>query len=125
MKKIFAPLILSLICVFAFTTGSAQNISKKSLVSDLDNSNGMTMDSKQKKQYDDINNRTANELMDVDKNQKSKNERDKDIDNIFDKRDNDVDKMFGNDKKYDDTRNSFHKNSKELRRKIKLGKLII
>jgi hypothetical protein len=125
MKKMFAPVILSLVCAFAFTTGYAQNISKKSLVSDLDNSSGMTMDSKQRKQYDEINNRTANELMDVDKNPKSKNDRDKDIDNLFDKRDNDVDKMFGNDKKYDETRKSFHKNSKELRRKIKLGKLVL
>jgi hypothetical protein len=125
MKKLFAPVMLALVCVFAFTAVSAQNINKKSLVSDLDNSNGMTMDSKQKKQYDDINNRTANELMDVDKSPKSKNDRDKDIDHIFDKRDKDVDKMFGNDKKYDDTRNSFHKNSKELRRKYKLAKFVM
>jgi hypothetical protein len=125
MKKLFAPILLALVCVFAFTAVSAQNINKKSLVSDLDNTDGIKMDSKQKKQYDDINNHTANQLMDLDKTPKSKNDRDKDVDKIFDQRDNDVDKLFGNDKAFEDSRKNFHKSSKELRRKYKLAKFVM
>jgi len=126
MKKIIAPLILPLLSAFVFTTASAQSsLDKKTMISQLDNTNGMTMDNKQKKDYDNINSRTADELIDVDKSNKPKNDRDKAIDGIFDKRDKDVDNIFGNDKKYDESKRNYDRNSKDLRRKYKLTKFVL
>lgn len=117
-------LVLVFVGAFSFQ-GSAQIINKKSLLGDLNKSDGMTMTAKQKKDYEDINSRTANSLLDMDKKKLSKNDRDKEVDRIFDKRDKEVEGLFGIDKKLEDTRKAYRKQTRGLRLKIKAAKLVL
>jgi hypothetical protein len=125
MKTIIATLFA--VCLFSLsaTTVAAQTINKKSLMSDLNNADGMTMDSKQKKEYESINTNTANSLLEMDKKTMPKDDRDKEVDKIFDKRDNDVDKLWGKDSIYEDTRKTYKKKTRSLRLKIKAAKLVM
>ncbi len=125
LNKNLSKFFLLFICVFAIQSVSAQSMNKKSLISDLNNTDGVKLDSKQKKDYESINNKLADDLEDLDKKSKNQNDRDKEVDRLFDKRDNDIDKMFGNDKKFDDTRKELKKTSNHMRRKIKLTKLVL
>jgi hypothetical protein len=125
LNKNLTKLFLLFICVFALQSLSAQSMNKKSLVSELNNTEGVKLDSKQKKDYESMNNKLADDLVNMDKNSKKQDDRDKEVDRLFDKRDNDIDKMFGNDKKFDDTRKELKKTSNHMRRKIKLTKLVL
>lgn len=125
MKTILATLLVLCFCGLSANTVSAQTINKKSLLSDLNNSDGMTMDSKQKSSYESINSNTANSLLEMDKKNLSKDDRDKEVDKIFDKRDSDVDKLWGKDSIYEDTRKTYKKKTRSLRLKIKAAKLVM
>lgn len=124
MKSIISTFVLLCFCAFT-VTANAQTINKKSLMSDLNNSDGMKMDAKQKKDYESINERTANDLLELDKSKKSKDDRDKEVDKIFDRRDNDIDKIWGKDSMFDDTRKTYKKQTRMLRLKIKAAKLVM
>lgn len=104
---------------------SAQTLNKKVLLSDLNNSGDTKLTPQQKSDFNASNDKLANDLLNVEKNSKSKAERDKGIDNLFDKRDKDIDKMFGNDTKFNDAKKSMKKNSRSLRAKVKLAKLVV
>ena len=125
MKSYFVKMIMYSLCAFMFTSVNAQTLNKKTLVSDLNNTEDVTMSEQQKKDYESINNRLADDLVNVDKSEKSQEDRDKEIDKLFDKRDNDVDNIFGKDSKYDDTRKNLKKTSNKMRRKMKLTKLVL
>lgn len=125
MKSYFVTMILFSFFAFAFTSVNAQTLNKKTLVSDLNKTEDVTMTAQQKKEYESINNRLADDLVNVDKSEKSQEDRDKEIDKLFDKRDNDVDNIFGKDSKYDDTRKNLKKTSNKMRRKMKLTKLVL
>ncbi len=124
-NKNLTKFFLLFFCVFTIQSLSAQSMNKKSLLSDLNNTEGVKLDSKQKKDYESINSKLADDLVDLDKKSKNQDDRDKEVDRLFDKRDNDIDKMFGNDKKFDDTRKELKKTSNHMRRKIKLTKLVL
>ncbi len=125
MKSTIASLLV--LCYLGLSAISlhAQTINKKSLLSDLNNSDGMTMDSKQKKEYESINNTTANSLIALDKKSLPKDQRDKEVDKIFDKRDKDVEGILGIDSKLEDTRKTYKKKTRSLRLKIKAAKLVL
>ena len=124
--KIFSKILFLAIFTFSLQTVSAQLMNKKSVLSDLGNTEGVKLDSKQQKDYDRINNDLADNLLKVDSDKnKSKNDRDKEIDNLFDKRDNDIDNLFGKDSKYNETKKSMRKTSNKMRRKMKLAKFAL
>jgi len=125
MKSFFVTMILFSFCAFTFTSINAQTLNKKTLVSDLNKTEDVTMSEQQKKDYESINNHLADDLVNVDKSDKSEKDRDKEIDKLFDKRDNDVDAIFGKDSKYDDTKKNLRKTSNKMRRKMKLTKLVL
>jgi hypothetical protein len=58
-------------------------------------------------------------------NSKSKEELDKETDRLFDKRDKDVDGIFGIDDKYEDTKKSLKRQSRSIRLKVKAAKLVL
>ncbi len=125
MKSYFVTMILFSFFAFTFTSVNAQTLNKKSLLSDLNKTEDVTMSEQQMKEYESINNRLADDLLNVDKSDKSEKDRDKEIDKLFDKRDNDVDSIFGKDSKYDDTKKNLRKTSNKMRRKMKLTKLVL
>ena len=123
--KLFSKILFLVIFTLSLQAVSAQVMNKKSIVSNLGNTEGVKLDSKQQKDYDKINNDLAENLLKVDKSPKSKNDRDKEIDGLFDKRDNDIDNLFGKDSKYEESRKSMKKTSKKMRREMKLAKFAL
>jgi predicted oxidoreductase len=125
MKPFIAKLLLLSIFVLGINSLGAQTLNKKSLISDLNNTEGVKLSPQQQKDYESSNNKLAGDLLNMDKSSKSKDDRDKEVDRLFDKRDNDIDNLFGKDSKYDETRKSMKKTSNKMRRKVKLAKLVV
>jgi hypothetical protein len=125
MKPIIVKLLLLSIFVLSINSLGAQTLNKKSLLTDLNNTEGVKLSPQQQKEYESSNSKLAGDLLNMDKSKKSKDDRDKEVDRLFDKRDNDIDNMFGKDSKYDDTRKSLKKTSNKMRRKVKLAKLVM
>jgi hypothetical protein len=125
MKPFFTKFLV--LCIFALSinTIQAQTLNKKSLLTDLNNTEGVKLTPQQQKDYESSNNQLAGDLLNMDKSKKSKDDRDKEVDRLFDKRDKDIDNLFGKDSKYDETRKSLHKTSNKMRRKVKLAKLVM
>ncbi len=123
--KLFSKILFLAIFTLSLQAASAQIMNKKSIMSDLGNTEGVKLDSKQQKEYEKSNNDLAESLLKVDKSPKSKNDRDKEIDGLFDKRDNDIDNIFGKDSKYEESRKSMKKTSNKMRRKMKLAKFAL
>ncbi len=124
-KAVLASLLVLGISSFLSITASAQLINKKSLLKDLNDSEGMTLSPKQKKDYEEINARTANSLLDMDKKKLSKDDRDKEVDRIFDRRDKEIEGIFGIGDKVEDTRKAYRRKTRGLRLKIKAAKLVL
>ena len=91
---------LAFLLVFSVTEMSAQYKNKAALTSDLNVTSGFNLNAKQKKDYDNLNTKLISDLAINEKTTKSKAERDKGIDRIFDKNEKDLDKLFGNDPNY-------------------------
>lgn len=125
MKSFIVKLLLLSIFVLSINSLGAQTLNKKSLISDLNDTEGVKLTPQQQKDYESSNTKLAGDLLNMDKSSKSKDDRDKEVDRLFDKRDKDIDNMFGKDSKYDDTRKSLHKTSNKMRRKVKLAKLVV
>lgn len=123
--KLFSKILFIALFTFSLQTVSAQVMNRKSVMSDLGNTEGVKLDSKQQKEYDKSNNELADNLFKVDSKKKSQNDRDKEIDGLFDKRDNDIDNIFGKDSKYEESRKSMKKTSNRMRRKMKLAKFAL
>jgi hypothetical protein len=125
MKKQITDFLLLAVLVFSVSAISAQNLNKKSLVADLNNTEGVALTQQQQKDYESINNKLADDLLKASTNSKSKEELDKETDRLFDKRDKDVDGIFGIDDKYNDTKKSLKKSSRKMRLKVKAAKLVL
>ncbi|MBK6285603.1 MAG: hypothetical protein IPF54_25685 [Draconibacterium sp.] len=125
MKNQITKLLLLAVFVFSVNALSAQLLNKKSLVADLNNTEGVALTPQQQKDYESINNKLADDLVKASTNSKSKEELDKETDRLFDKRDKDVDGIFGVDDKYQDTKKSLKKSSRKMRMKVKMAKLVL
>jgi len=125
MKQVIAKLLVMSIIALGINSLGAQTLNKKSLLSDLNDTEGVKLSPQQQKEYESSNTKLAGDLLNMDKSSKSKDDRDKEVDRLFDKRDKDIDNMFGKDTKYDETRKSLHKTSNKMRRKVKLAKLVM
>ena len=125
MKNQITKLLLLAVFVCSVNALSAQLLNKKSLVADLNNTEGVALTQQQQKDYESINNKLADDLLKASTNSKSKEELDKETDRLFDKRDNDVDGIFGMDDKYKDTKKSLKKSSRKMRMKVKMAKLVL
>lgn len=119
MKKVLG--FLTFLLVFSVTDMSAQYKNKKELAGDLNNPKGLTMNDKQKKEFENSNNKMLADLEKNDKSNKSKADRDKEVDRIFDQNDKDMDRLFGNDK----NNKSFKQHRRSIKMKMKLAKLVL
>jgi hypothetical protein len=104
---------------------SAQYKNKAALSKDLNDISGLTMNAQQKKDYDSMNNKMLADLEKNDKSKKSKADRDKEIDRIFDQNDKDMDRMFGNDDNYKKNNKSFKQHRRSIKMKMKLAKMVL
>ncbi|RYJ38426.1 MULTISPECIES: hypothetical protein [Flavobacterium] len=123
MKEIILKLTLCL----AFLISSAsygQAFSKKTLTAALNQTSGVTLDTKQKSAYNQANSDLVSGIANLDKKKLSKTERDSQIDQLFDKRDKTLSSSLGIEK-YTDVKKKTDKNIKSVKRKIKLAKLIM
>ena len=125
MKKQITKFLLLTVFAFSFSVISAQVLNKKSLVADLNKTEDVKLTSQQQKEYESINNKLADDLIKSSTNSKSKEELDKETDRLFDKRDKDVDGIFGLDDKYKDTKKSLKRQSRGIRLKVKAAKLVL
>jgi hypothetical protein len=125
MKKQITNFLVLTVLVFSVSALSAQNLNKKSLIADLNNTEGVALSPQQQKDYESINNKLADDLLKASTNSKSKEELDKETDRLFDKRDKDVDGIFGIDEKYNDTKKGLKKSSRKMRMKVKAAKLVL
>lgn len=125
MKSIISSFLVLLFAGLSVLSASGQTINKKTLLADLNNADGMTLDSKQKKDYEAANTKTANSLIELDKKSLPKEERDKEVDKIFDRRDKEVDGILGIDDKLEDTRKTYKKKTRKLRLQMKAAKLVL
>ena len=123
MKKVLG--FLAFLLVFSVTEMAAQYKNKAALAADLNNPSGLTMNAKQKKDFEDSNNRMLADLERNDKSNKSKADRDKEIDRIFDQNDKDMDRLFGNDDNYKKNNKSFKQKRRSIKMKMKLAKIVL
>lgn len=122
--KIINLLALAVFIVSASAV-SAQVLNKKSLLADLNKTEEVKLTPEQQKEYEEINGKLADDLIQVSSSTKSKEEKDKETDRLFDKRDEDVDGIFGLDEKYKDTKKSLKRQSRGIRLKVKAAKLVL
>ena len=125
MKKQITKFLLLAVFAFSVSVLSAQNLNKKELLADLNKTEDVKLTSQQQKEYESINNKLADDLIKSSTNSKSKEELDKETDRLFDKRDKDVDGIFGLDDKYKDTKKSLKRQSRGIRLKVKAAKLVL
>lgn len=125
MKKQITKFLLLTVFVFSVSVASAQSLNKKSLLADLNKTEDVSLTPQQQKDYESINNKLADDLVKASTNSKSKEELDKETDRLFDKRDKDVDGIFGLDDKYKDTKKSLKRQSRGIRLKVKAAKLVL
>ncbi len=125
MKKQITKFLLLTVFVLSVSVTSAQKLSVKELLGDLNKTEDVKLTSQQQKEYESINNKLADDLVKASTNSKSKEELDKETDRLFDKRDKDVDGIFGVDDKYEDTKKSLKRQSRSIRLKVKAAKLVL
>jgi|GEM_PF-2999296 hypothetical protein len=125
MKKQITKFLLLTVFVLSVSVTSAQKLSVKELLGDLNKTEDVKLTSQQQKEYESINNKLADDLVKASTNSKSKEELDKETDRLFDKRDKDVDGIFGIDDKYEDTKKSLKRQSRSIRLKVKAAKLVL
>ncbi len=125
MKQFLSTLLLLCLLAGISETGISQTFNKKSLLAELGKPGNAKLTAQQKTEFDEANKKLADDLFELDKNAKTKEERDKGIDDLFDKRDKDIDRIFGTDDKFKDAKKELKQNTRGMRRKVKLAKLVL
>jgi len=103
----------------------AQTFNKNALLAELNNAGNAKLSGDQKNEFNKLNQKYVDEFFEMDKNSKSKEDRDKAIDDLFDRRDKEIDDLFGLDDAYKDLKKELKRNTKGMRRKVKLAKLML
>ena len=123
MKEIIIKLSFCLAFLIS-SIGFAQGLNKKSLISELNKTDGLSLDAKQKSSYEKANNDLVKGLFDLDKKSATGADRDNKIDDLFNQRDKNLKSSLGADK-YNDLKKKTEKSTKKIRRKVKLAKLVL
>ncbi|MBK0369052.1 hypothetical protein [Flavobacterium agrisoli] len=119
MKELIFKICL-VVSFFVSTMSFAQSLNKNSLLSELNNTNGVSLNAQEKASYEKANADLATGLFNMDKKNLPKDQRDKEIDNLFDKRNNSLKSTLGPGKS-----SGLTKNINQTKRKIKLAKLVL
>ena len=112
-----------LLVTFLITSASfAQDLNKTSLLSDLNNTEGIELSKTEKSSFEKANNELVSNLIAMDKKERSKSERDKEIEHLFDQRDKNLSASLGLNK-YSDIKSKTDLSIQQDKEKLKLTKL--
>lgn len=121
MKKIIFKVIL-IVAFFISTVSFAQGINKTSLLNELNKTYGVALSTDEKTYYENANSALVLELFSLDEKNLSKENRDKEIDKLFDKRDKTLTSSLGINK-YSDIKVKTGDKTAETIQKVKEAKM--
>ena len=122
MKKLIIRVFL--IIVFLISSVSfAQGINKVSLLNELNKTYGVELNTVEKNNFENINNELVSELFSLNANNLSTDDRNKEIDKLFDKRDKSLTQALGINK-YSDIKSKADEKIGQTMEKVKQAKKI-
>ena len=121
MKKIIIKVIL-IVAFFIPTVSFAQGINKSSLLNELNKTYGIALSADEKTSYENANSALVLELFSLDEKNLSKEDRDKEINKLFDKRDKTLTSSLGINK-YSDIKSKTDEKTAETIQKVKEAKM--
>ena len=121
MKKIIFKVIL-IVAFFVPTVSFAQGINKSSLLNELNKTYGIALSADEKTSYENANSALVLELFSLDEKNLSKEDRDKEINKLFDKRDKTLTSSLGINK-YSDIKSKTDEKTAETIQKVKEAKM--
>jgi serine protease inhibitor len=121
MKELIFKVIL-IITFFITLVSFAQGINKVSLLNGLNKTYGVALSADEKTYYENANSALVSELFGLDEKNLSKENRDKEIDKLFDKRDKTLTSTLGINK-YSDIKSRTNEKIAETIQKVKQSKM--
>jgi hypothetical protein len=122
MKKIISKVIL-IGAFFISSVSFAQGINKESLLNELNKTYGIELSTDEKTNFENANSTLVSELFSLEEKNLSKENRDKEIDKLFDKRDKTLTSSLGINK-YSDIKAKTDEKTAETILKVKQAKLV-
>ena len=122
MKKIIFKVIL-IVTFFISAVSFAQGINRKSLLNELNKTYGIALSEDEKTYFGNANSTLVLELFGLDEKKLSKENRDKEIDKLFDKRDKTLTSSLGINK-YSDIKARTDEKIAEIIKKVKQAKMV-
>ena len=121
MKELIIKVFLVVI-PFISPLSFAQGINKISLLNELNKTYGIVLNQEEKSYFESINNELVSNLFSLDEKKLSKEERDKAIDKLFDKREKSLTSSLGINK-YSDLKITTDEKTKLTIQKVKSAKM--
>lgn len=121
MKKIINKIFLTAL-LLASSVSFAQGINKASLLNELNKTYGITLSTEEKTYFENANGALVLELVGLEQKNLSKENRNKEIDTLFDKRDKALTSSLGINK-YSDIKSKSDAKTSETIQKIKEAKI--
>ena len=122
MKELIFKVIL-IVAFFISSVSFAQGINKTSLLNELNKTYGVELSTDEKTNYENANSTLVSELFSLDEKNLSKENRDKEIDKLFDKRDKTLTSSLGINK-YSDIKSKTIEKNAETVQKVKQAKMV-
>jgi len=122
MKKIIFKVIL-IVAFFISSVSFAQGINKTSLLNELNKTYGVELSSYEKTSFENANSTLVSDLLGLEEKNLSKENRDKEIDKLFDKRDKTLTSTLGINK-YSDIKAVTNDKTTETVQKVKQAKIV-
>lgn len=121
MKELILKVFL-IITLFTSFVSFAQGINKKSLLNELNKTYGIALSEDEKTYFENANKQLVLDLFSVDEKKLSKEERDKHIDKLFDKRDKTLTSSLGINK-YSDIKSKTDQRIAATMQRVKAAKM--
>lgn len=121
MKKIINKIFLTAL-LLASSVSFAQGINKASLLNELNKTYGITLSTEEKTYFENANGALVLELVGLEQKNLSKENRNKEIDTLFDKRDKALTSSLGINK-YSDIKSKSDAKTAETIQKIRVAKI--
>lgn len=122
MKKLIIRVFLIVVLLIS-SVSFAQGVNKVSLLNELNKTYGVELNTVEKNNFENINSELVSGLFSLDESNLSKDNRDKEIDKLFDKRDKSLTVSLGIDK-YSDIKSQANGKIEQTAEKVKLAKKI-
>ncbi|WP_281226329.1 hypothetical protein [Flavobacterium aquiphilum] len=121
MKKIITKVFLIIAFLYS-SIAFTQGINKVSLLNELNKTYGVTLNADEQSNFENANNTLVSELFALEEKNLSKENRDKQIDKLFDKRDKALTSSLGINK-YSDIKSQTGSKTAETVQKVKASKM--